>query len=123
MNIELTYTIIPCADTVIASHFYNRIFNFKSVDETNKESLVQVNEKLTLKLEENEEYTNTQFTFEVDDEYFDLILKNIKKEKLLFGSSITDFENKKVYEDFQKKEFYFLDPNSHLFNIITFIKD
>ena len=123
MNIELTYTIVPCVDTVIASHFYSRIFNFKLISESNEESLIQVNEKLCLKLEENEEYTNTQFTFEVDNEYFDFIINNIKKEKLLFGSSLRDFENKKIYKDFQKKEIYFLDPNSHLFNIITYIKD
>ncbi len=123
MNIQLTYTIVPCVDTVIASHFYNRILNFKLISESDEESLIQVNDKLYLKLEEDEEYTNTQFTFEVDNEYFDFILKNIKKEKLLFGSSIRDFENKKIYEDFQKKEIYFLDPNSHLFNIVTYIKD
>lgn len=123
MNIELIYTIVPCADSLIAANFYKRIFNFKTLSRNEEDCIIEINEKLNFKLEECEEYTNTQFTFQVDSKSFDKILQNIINENILFGNSITDFENKKVYEDFEKKEFYLLDPNSHLFKIVSKIKD
>ena len=123
MKIDLIYTIVPCIDTLIASQFYKRVLNFKSLKESGDELLVEVNNNLKLKLEENEEYTNNMYTFKVDIEYFNLIVSNMKKEKIYFGSNINDLEDMKIYEDFEKKEFYIIDPNSHLFQIVTFIEN
>lgn len=123
MKINLTCTTIPCIDTLIAAHFYKRVLNFISLNEKDKEILVQVNNNLSLKLEEEEEYTNNLYSFNVDKEYFEQILLNIKKEKIYFGSKLNHLENMKVFEDNEKKELFFIDPNGHLFQIIYFIED
>lgn len=120
MKIDLVYTIVPCADSIITRNFYKRIFNFQIID-SNKEDeiIIKINEKLYFKLEEDDEFTNNQFSFDVDREYFDKIMKNIKKENLLFGSSDLEFENLKTFKGDGIEEFFFVDPNAHLFNIVT----
>ncbi len=119
MNINLVHFIVPCIDAIIAKNFYRRIFDFKSTKAENKNIIVTVNEKLKFELEETEEYTNNHYVFEVDDISFNQLIINLKKEKLLFGDNINDLNNKKIRESSSKKEVFFIDPNSHLFQIYT----
>ncbi len=119
MNINLVHFIVPCIDAVIAKNFYKRIFNFKSIKAENKNFIVTVNEKLKFELEEIQEYTNNHYVFEVDEISFDELIANIRKEKLLFGDNINELNNKKVRQNSSKKEIFFIDPNSHLFQIYT----
>ncbi|MGB5920066.1 hypothetical protein [Arcobacter sp.] len=119
MNINLVHFIVPCIDSVIAKNFYKRIFDFKSVKAENKNIIVSVNEKLKFELEETQEYTNNHYVFEVDESSFNQLIINFKKEKLLFGDNINELNNKKVRQSSSKKEVFFIDPNSHLFQIYT----
>jgi hypothetical protein len=119
MNINLVHFIVPCIDSIIAKNFYKRIFDFKYTKAENKNIIISINEKLKFELEETEEYTNNHYVFEVDKISFEEIVLNIKKEKLLFGDDINNLNNKKIRESSMKKEIFFIDPNSHLFQIYT----
>ncbi|WP_428025550.1 hypothetical protein [Arcobacter sp.] len=119
MNINLVKFIVPCIDSIIAKNFYKRIFGFGSIKEEDKTIIVKINNTLKFKLEECEDYINNHYIFEVDEEYFKFIISNIKKEKLYFGDDINNLENKKIKKTSSKNEIYFIDPNSHLFQIYS----
>ncbi|WP_428024943.1 hypothetical protein [Arcobacter sp.] len=119
MNINLVKFIVPCIDSIIAKNFYKRIFGFGSIKEEDKTIIVKINNTLKFKLEECEDYINNHYIFEVDEEYFKFIISNIKKEKLYFGDDINNLENKKIKKTSTKNEIYFIDPNSHLFQIYS----
>jgi len=119
MNIKLVHFIIPCIDSYIARNFYKRIFGFTSRKNKDKTITVKVNENLKFELRETQEYTNNHYTFEVDQDLFNTIITNIKKEELFFGNDINQIQNKKIKENSSKSEIFFIDPNSHLFQIYS----
>ena len=119
MNITLVHFIIPCIDSIIAKNFYKRIFGFSSTKSENKTIFIKVNEKLKFELEESDDYVNNHYIFELDQEFFDTIILNLKKENLSFGDDINHLDNKKIKTTSTKKELFFIDPNSHLFELYT----
>ncbi len=119
MNINLVHFIVPCIDSIIAKNFYKRIFGFNCIKRKDNNITVQINEKLEFQLEDSEEYMNNHYIFEVDQNFFDTIILNIEKEELYFGDDINHLENKKIKKTSTKNEIFFLDPNSHLFQIFS----
>lgn len=119
MNINLVYFIVPCIDSIVARNFYKRIFGFNSIKKRDKRILVQINEKLEFQLEDSEEYINNHYIFEVDQNFFDIIISNLKEEEIFFGDDINHLENKKIKKTPNKNEVFFIDPNSHIFQILS----
>jgi extradiol dioxygenase family protein len=119
MNIKLVHFIIPCIDSNIARNFYKRVFGLTSRKNKDKIITVKVNENLKFELRETEEYTNNHYTFEVDQDLFNTIITNIKKEELFFGNDINQIQNKKIKETSSKSEIFLIDPNSHLLQIYS----
>ena len=119
MSIELNHTIIPCSDKVISSNFYVRILNFEAMGKVEKFHGVKVNEKLTLLFDYQDDFNSVHLAFKVDETIFDTIFKNVKKEKLLYGSDPYDLENKKINKWHGGRGFYFRDPNGHILELLT----
>ena len=119
MSIELNHTIIPCSDKVISSNFYARVLNFEPVGKFEKYNAIKVNEKLTLLFDYQDDFNSVHLAFKVDEELFDTLFKNIKKEKLLFGSDPFDLENKKLNKWHGGRGLYFRDPNGHVLELLT----
>ena len=122
MNINLIHFIVPCIDSLIAKNFYKRIFGFSSSQKKDQTITIKINKNLSFELQETEEYSNNHYTFEVDEELFNNIIKNLKKEELFFGDNINNLQNKKIKKTSSKNEIYFIDPNSHLFQIYSNIQ-
>lgn len=123
MLIQLNHTIIPCADKKISALFYHRIFNFKKPYKMEHFHAVTVNKELTLLFDYSEDFSTLHFAFKVDNEYFESIFKNIKKEKLYYGSDAAHLENRQLNHWHGGKGVYFRDPNGHILELLTQDKD
>lgn len=119
MNIHLVHFIVPCIDSIVAKNFYKRIFGFKCIKNKDNNITVKINDKMEFQLEDTEEYINNHYIFEVDQDFFDTIILNLEKEEMYFGDNINHLENKKIKKTSTKNEVFFIDPNSHLFQIFT----
>ncbi|WP_419764581.1 MAG: hypothetical protein ACNI28_12435 [Arcobacter sp.] len=119
MNINLVHFIVPCIDSIVAKNFYKRIFGFKCIKKEDNNITVKINEKMEFMLENTQEYINNHYIFEVDQNFFDTIIINLKKEEMFFGDNINHLENNKIKKTTTKSEVFFIDPNSHLFQIFS----
>ncbi len=119
MGIALHSITIPCADKVIATHFYSRIFGFPTIGKHGKTIRIQVNETSFIDFKANESFNVEQYSFKVDEKLFDAILNNIKKEKLLFGSDLDELENKQLNSWHGGRGLFFRDPNGHIIELLT----
>lgn len=119
MKIELNHTIIPSADKIVASSFYCRVLEFECLGKNGHFIAVRVNEELTLDFRDMEEFGVHHYAFKVDDEAFDKIFNNIKKEGLRYGSDPYDLENKKCNNWHGGRGVYFRDPNGHILELLT----
>jgi len=119
MNITLDNIVIPSTDKVIATHFYCRIFGFKSLGKHGKHIRVKVNAAFTIDFKTSDDFNIHQFCFKVDDSAFDTILANIKREELLFGSEVEEYENGKLNSWHGGRGLFLRDPNGHIIELLT----
>jgi catechol 2,3-dioxygenase-like lactoylglutathione lyase family enzyme len=119
MNIELNHMIIPSADKLVASRFYCRVLNLECIGNSKDFFTVRVNDKLVLNFKDSDEFDVHHYAFKVDDETFDIIFNNIKKEGLNYGSDPYDLENKKLNKWHKGRGVYFRDPNGHILELLT----
>ena len=123
MFIQLNHTIIPCADKKISAHFYQRLFNLQKPYKVARFHAMKLNDDLTFLFDYQEDFSTLHFAFKVDDEYFETIFNNIKKEKLYYGSDAYDLENMEINHWHEGKGVYFRDPNGHILELLTQDKD
>ena len=119
MAITLNHTIIPTHDNVASAQFYERIFGFKFVQEWGTFAVVIVNENLTLDFANRETFSSIHYAFKVNDQEFDQIFDQIKKEKIAYGDSPGDRTNSKINHLYGGCCVYFDYPNGHVLEIIT----
>ena len=119
MTITLNHTIVPAKDKVAAARFIARIFGLKR-GRTGYFAPVPVNKTLTLLFsDEDSKFESHHYAFHVSGREFDSILRRVKAENLVYGSTPWSLDDGKLNHWNGGRGVYFRDPNGHVLELMT----
>ena len=78
-----------------------------------------MNDRLTLDFDQDDSFDMHHYAFHVSDDEFDAIFDQVRQAELAYGSHPWDAENRKLNDWKRRRGVYFLDPNGHLFELLT----
>lgn len=119
MPIELDHTIVPARDKVASAQFFARIFGLSYDGEVSHFAPVQVNDRLTLDFDDDDEFEPHHYAFKVSEHEFDQIFTRIQAEGIAFGSGPRSLDDMQINHRGGGRGVYFLDPNGHILEILT----
>jgi catechol 2,3-dioxygenase-like lactoylglutathione lyase family enzyme len=119
MSIVLDHTVVPARDKEASARFFARIFGLKYNGPLGHFAPVKVNKGLTLDFDDRDSFESHHYAFRVKPEEFEAILARVKTEGIPYGSSPYKTNDMHIYHHPGDQGFYFLDPNSHVLEVIT----
>lgn len=122
MAIILNHTIVPAHDKEASARFFANIFGLKYEGASGHFAPVRVNETLTLDFDNAKNFDFHHYAFHVSDEEFDAILKRVQEAGLAFGHDPWS-RNGALNNWNGGRGIYFDDPNGHVFELMTRIRD
>ncbi len=119
MAIELNHTIVPAFNKVASARFFARIFGLRYDGEVSHFAPVQVNDRLTLDFDDDDNFDVHHYAFKVSENEFDQIFGRIQEEGIAYGSGPRSLVDMKINRRGGGRGVYFLDPNGHILEILT----
>ena len=119
MPIELDHTIVPAHDKVESANFFARIFGLDYDGEVSHFAPVQVNDRLTLDFDDDDDFEPHHYAFKVSEQEFDEIFGRIRDEGIAYGSGPRSLDDMEINHRGGGRGVYFLDPNGHILEILT----
>ena len=119
MTIELNHTIVPANDKEKSARFFADIFGLQYEGSSGHFAPVKVNDRLTFDFDQDDSFDMHHYAFHVSDDEFDAIFDQVRQAELAYGSHPWDAENRKLNDWKRRRGVYFLDPNGHLFELLT----
>ena len=124
MEITLNHTVIPAKNRRESAKWYEKVFGFEYLKDWGPFSVVKVNSTLTLDFEDSyRDGLSLHYAFKMSDNEFDLILGLLKEMEVMLASDPAEAEKGKfdgeIYTHNGGRGVYFLDPSTHLLEIMT----
>jgi catechol 2,3-dioxygenase-like lactoylglutathione lyase family enzyme len=119
MAITLNHTIVPARDNDASARFFAQVMGLRYQGPDRHFAPVRVNDTLTLDFCTAKDFEGHHIAFHVGEDDFDAIFGRIKAMGVGYGNDPRDPTNGKTDHPFGGRGLYFLDPNGHLFEIMT----
>ena len=124
MEITLNHTVIPAKNRRESAKWYEIVFGFEYLKDWGPFSVVKVNSTLTLDFEDSyRDGLSLHYAFKMSDNEFDRILGLLKEMEVMLASDPAEAEKGKfdgeIYTHNGGRGVYFLDPSTHLLEIMT----
>lgn len=119
MSIKLNHTIVPAKNKDAAARFFAGIFGLNYEGPMGHFAPVQVNEDLTLDVDDADSFEPHHYAFRVSDDDFDAIFQRVQEAGLAWGSEPRSPTNRQVNTRKGGRGIYFHDPEGHLLELLT----
>jgi catechol 2,3-dioxygenase-like lactoylglutathione lyase family enzyme len=119
MAITLDHTIVPAKDGEAAARLFADIMGLRYHGMEGHFAPVRINETLTLDFCSTKNFEGHHIAFHVGEDDFDAILGRLQALGMSYGNSPREPTNGRTDHLFGGHGLYFLDPNGHLFEIMT----
>lgn len=120
MAIVLDHTVLPARDHEGSARFFAEVMGLKYEGPDRHFAPVRVNSALTLDFIRSEQpIDGHHLAFRVDDAEFEGILRRLQEKGIPYGDDPRTPDNLKTSHPLAAQGLYFVDPNGHLFEVMT----
>jgi catechol 2,3-dioxygenase-like lactoylglutathione lyase family enzyme len=120
MAIVLDHTVLPARDNEASAGFFAEVMGLQYEGPDRHFAPVRVNGSLTLDFVRVEEaFAGHHLAFRVDDEEFEGILRRLQAKGVPYGDDPRTPDNGRTSHPLASQGLYFVDPNGHLFEVMT----
>jgi catechol 2,3-dioxygenase-like lactoylglutathione lyase family enzyme len=122
MKITIDHLVLPASDYEASARTFANIMEleYNGVDKDAPHfAPVRVNETFTLVFMNVANPQDQHVAFKISEDKFAQIQKNLDTANVRYGNSPRDFENMETDHPFGGQGLFFVDTNSHLFEVFT----
>jgi catechol 2,3-dioxygenase-like lactoylglutathione lyase family enzyme len=118
--IVLDHTVLPAHDHERSARFFAEVMGLPYEGPDRHFAPVRVNSALTLDFIRSEQpFAGHHLAFRVDDAEFEGILRRLQARGIAYGDDPGTPDNLQTTHPLAAKGLYFVDPNGHLFEVMT----
>jgi catechol 2,3-dioxygenase-like lactoylglutathione lyase family enzyme len=119
--IVLDHVVLPSHDNEASARFFAEVIGLRYDGPNRHFAPVRVNSALTLDFIRSEQpFEGYHLAFRVEDEEFEGILRRLQARGVPYGDDPRTPDNMRTSHPLASKGLYFLDPNGHLFEVMTY---
>jgi catechol 2,3-dioxygenase-like lactoylglutathione lyase family enzyme len=115
----LDHLIVPALDHEASARLFAEIMGLRYAGPVRHFAPVRVNESLTLDFYKAEDFKGYHLGFHVSEEEFAGVLRRLQARGMSYGNDPREPANLRTDHLFGGHGLYFVDPNGHLFEIMT----
>jgi catechol 2,3-dioxygenase-like lactoylglutathione lyase family enzyme len=119
MAITINHTVVPAKDNEAAARFFAEVMGLRYEGPNRHFAPVRVNDTFTLDFLTAEAVHPQHIAFHVGEDDFRAILGRIQAMGLDYGNHPRERTNRRTDHPFGGNGLYFVDPNGHLYEIMT----
>ena len=119
MSITIDHAVLAAHDYEASARFFAQVMGLTYEGTDRHFAPVRISDTFKLVYMNAEQILPVHIGFHVSEEAFDVAFQNIQEMGLTFGSNPREITNGRTDHPFGGKGLFFVDPNGHLFEIMT----
>jgi catechol 2,3-dioxygenase-like lactoylglutathione lyase family enzyme len=123
MSITLDHVAMPAYDHEASARFFAQIMGVTYAGPDRHFAPVRVNETFTIAFMQVEQVAGYHLGFYIGEDDFDGILSRLQAAGVPYGNDPREATNIRTDHPFGGRGLFFIDPNGHLFEVMTKLRD
>ena len=119
MSIIIDHIVLPAYDHEAAARFFAQIMGLEYGGPHRHFAPVQISETFNIAFIKAEQFQSYHLGFHIGEEDFDRILSRLQEAGVPYGNDPREHSNMRTDHPFGGRGVFFLDPNNHLFEVMT----
>jgi catechol 2,3-dioxygenase-like lactoylglutathione lyase family enzyme len=119
MGIILDHLTVPAFDHEASAQWFAEIMGLRYAGPVRHFAPVRVNDRFTLDFYKAEGFKSYHLGFHIGEDDFDAIFSRLQARGICYGNDPREPTNMRTDHLFGGRGLYFVDPNGHLFEIMT----
>lgn len=119
MGLVIDHIVIPAYDHEASARFFAQITGLEYAGPDRHFAPVQVSETFTIAFISAEGFTNYHLGFHIGEADFEAVLSQLQAAGVPYGNDPREPANMRTDHPFGGHGLFFVDPNGHLFEVMT----
>lgn len=119
MSIVIDHVVIPAYDHEASARFFARIMGLSYAGPDRHFAPVRVSDTFTIAFVQAGQFAGYHLGFHIGEDDFDPILSQLQAAGVAYGNDPHEPANMRTGHPFGGRGLFFVDPNGHLFEVMT----
>jgi catechol 2,3-dioxygenase-like lactoylglutathione lyase family enzyme len=119
MSIIIDHIVLPAHDHEASARFFAQVMGLEYIGPDRHFAPVEVNETFNLAFIQADQFQSYHLGFHIGEENFEGILSRLQEAGVPYGNDPREPANMRTDHPFGGQGVFFLDPNHHLFEVMT----
>ena len=119
MSIVIDHVVIPAHDHEASARFFARIMGLDYTGPDRHFAPVRVSDTFTIAFVQADQFKSYHLGFHISEDDFEPILRRLQAAGVAYGNDPREPANLRTDHPFGGQGLFFVDPNGHLFEVMT----